>query len=48
MDATITDDARRSLIALADGLAADPGRAARVLKTLVELCRDHSGVGIES
>jgi hypothetical protein len=26
MDVTITDDARRSLIALADGLASDPRR----------------------
>ena len=43
MDIAITDGARRSLIALADGLASDPGRATRVLNTLVELCRDQSG-----
>lgn len=48
MDVTITDDARRSLIALADGLASDPGRAPRVLKTLVELCRDQSSGGVGS
>lgn len=39
----ITDSARRSLVALADGLAPDPLRAARVLDTLVELCRDQQG-----
>jgi hypothetical protein len=43
VDVIITDNARRWLIALADGLASDPTRAARVLGTLVGLCRDQMG-----
>jgi hypothetical protein len=42
MDRALTDSARRSLVALADGLAADPESGTRVLHTLVELCSDSS------
>ncbi|MCU1504287.1 MAG: hypothetical protein JWM12_3641 [Ilumatobacteraceae bacterium] len=42
VDRALTDSARRSLVALADGLAADPESGTRVLHTLVELCSDSS------